>query len=81
MISNRKSLYAIVATSIFIFGGLTSALAQAQRQPIQLDRIVAIVNDEAISANEVQQRISVAERQIKRQNQPVPPADVLTRQI
>ena len=80
MTSNRTPLFAIAA-SVFIIGGLASQLAQAQRQPIQLDRIVAIVNDEAISANEVQQRIAVAERQIKRQNQPVPPADVLTRQI
>ena len=81
MTSNRKLLCAIAAASIIVIGGLASQLVHAQRQPIQLDRIVAIVNDEAISANEVQQRMAVAERQIKRQNQPVPPADVLTRQI
>jgi peptidyl-prolyl cis-trans isomerase SurA len=59
----------------------SSTLVCAQPKPLQIDRIVAIVNDEAISANEVQIRVDVAEKQIKKQNQGVPPRDVLAKQI
>ena len=81
MTITRNMTVALLTASVGIISVAMATRANAQRQPILVDRIVAIVNDEAISANEVQQRITVAERQIKRQNQPVPPSDVLTRQI
>ena len=81
MTIQRNVLFAIAAFAVSSISALIAPQVLAQRQPILVDRIVAIVNDEAISANEVQQRILVAERQIKRQNQPVPPSDVLTRQV
>lgn len=46
-----------------------------------LDRVVAVVNDEVITLNELNLRTRVAEGQLKRQNIPLPPADVLRRQV
>lgn len=46
-----------------------------------LDRIVAVVNEEVVTANELQLRMSVAEQQLKRQNIPLPARDVLQRQV
>ncbi len=55
--------------------------APARAQLKLLDRIVAVVNDEAITLNELQLRVRITEQQLKRQNIPSPPADVLRRQV
>ncbi len=46
-----------------------------------LDRIVAVVNDEVITARELDLRTKVAEAQLRRQNIQLPPSDVLQRQV
>lgn len=46
-----------------------------------VDRIVAVVNDEIITNNELQQRLKVAEAQLKRQNIALPARPVLIRQV
>jgi peptidyl-prolyl cis-trans isomerase SurA len=46
-----------------------------------LDRIVAVVNDEAITVSELETRTRVALAQLRRQNINPPPADVLRRQV
>jgi peptidyl-prolyl cis-trans isomerase SurA len=46
-----------------------------------LDRIVAVVNDEVITANELDARARMAEAQLKRQNIAPPPFDVLQQQV
>ena len=46
-----------------------------------LDRIVAVVNEEVVTANELQLRMSVAEQQLKRQNIALPAREVLQRQV
>ncbi len=46
-----------------------------------VDRIVAIVNDEIITGNELQIRLKVAEAQLKRQNIALPAPVVLRRQV
>ncbi len=58
-----------------------AASASPSRAPIKLDRIVAVVNDEAITESELQMRIAVTERQFRRQNQPLPDRTELARQI
>jgi len=46
-----------------------------------LDRIVAVVNDEVITANELRSRSAIAEMQLRRQKIQPPPRDVLERQV
>jgi len=64
---------------------LFAAAAQAQTarppQPIEADHIVAVVNDDAITQNELSARLSVAERQLRAQGTPLPPRNVLEKQL
>lgn len=46
-----------------------------------LDRVVAVVNDEVITYNELRVRLAIAEQQLKRQNIALPPRPVLARQV
>ena len=46
-----------------------------------VDRIVAVVNDEIITAQELDIRMKIAEQQLTRQRIQLPPADVLRRQV
>jgi len=46
-----------------------------------LDRIVAVVNDEVITANELRSRTAIAEMQLRRQKIQPPSRDVLERQV
>ncbi len=63
-------------------GLLFPAHAQTRRtQPIEVDRIVAVVNDEAITAFELRTRLATVERQLRGQNVQLPPQDVLERQL
>lgn len=59
-----------------------TATAQTRRAtPQEVDRIVAVVNDEAITAFELQTRMAIVERQLRVQNVQLPPRDVLQQQI
>jgi peptidyl-prolyl cis-trans isomerase SurA len=63
-------------------GAAMPAAAAPARAPLKLlDRIVAVVNDEAITLNELQLRVRITEQQLKRQSIASPPADVLRRQV
>lgn len=55
--------------------------ASAQAAPVEIDRIAAVVNSEAITERELQQHVRLVERQLREQNIEVPPADVLERQV
>jgi len=64
--------------------GPSSAAAQAatpRPAPRSIDRIVAIVNDEVVTANELRARARVAEVQLRRQKIQPPSSDVLERQV
>ncbi len=61
---------------------LLPALAVAQsRQPIAVDRVVAVVNDEAITLNELRERLATVTRQLRSRGTPLPPAEVLEKQL
>ena len=47
----------------------------------QLDRIIAVVNDEVITSNELRMRAAVAEAQLRRQKIQPPPREVIERQV
>ncbi len=59
--------------------------AQAPRrpaaEPIPVDRIVAVVNDEGITLHELHGGLERAVGQLRRQGTPLPPRDVLERQM
>ncbi|HWI15287.1 MAG TPA: SurA N-terminal domain-containing protein, partial [Burkholderiales bacterium] len=54
---------------------------EAPRVPIVLDRIVAVVNDEVITRIELDERMKVAVRQLNQQGTPLPPQEVIQRQL
>ena len=61
----------------------TSAPAPATqpRSSRPVDRIVAVVNDEVITANELQARTRAAQLQLQRQKIQAPPPEILERQV
>ncbi len=69
----------------FLFAAcIGAALAQAARAPVEpteVDRIVAIVNDEVITLNELHARLDSALVNLKRQGTPLPPREVMERQM
>ena len=58
-----------------------AAAATPRPAPRAIDRIVAVVNDEVVTANEVRARTRMAEVQLRRQKIQPPAADVLERQV
>jgi len=56
--------------------------AQSRRaQPIEIDRVVAVVNDEAITAHELGTKLDVIARQMAARNVQMPPRETLEKQV
>lgn len=70
----------ILPTVALVLSSLFSDQAGAQRISL-VDRIVAVVNSQVITSSELAERVVVAERQMKRQNTPVPELHLLERQV
>lgn len=70
---------------LFILALLGCAQVQAQAAraggPVEADRIVAVVNDEIITLNELRARLETALANLQKQGTPLPPRDVLERQM
>lgn len=65
-------------------GLLVASAAMAQgstAQPVEADRIVAVVNDEVITSHELRSRMAAVERQLKQQGTQQPPRDVLQKHL
>jgi peptidyl-prolyl cis-trans isomerase SurA len=71
-----KLFFAIVMLALLAAPGAAQA-----RQPIAVDRVVAVVNDEAITGNELRERLATALRQLQARGTPLPPRDVLEKQL
>jgi peptidyl-prolyl cis-trans isomerase SurA len=56
-----------------------ASIAAPRVQPV--DRIVAVVNDEVITANDLSERVNMITKQLQRQGGQMPATDVLSRQI
>jgi len=54
---------------------------RANDEPLPADRIVAVVNDEVITFQELRTRLDMAVGQLRKQGTPLPPSDVLQRQM
>ncbi len=61
--------------------GLAMAQARTPGQPIAVDRIVAVVNDEVITQHELRSRLDSALGQLQRQGMSPPPRNVLEKQV
>ncbi|MBI2308957.1 MAG: peptidylprolyl isomerase [Rhodocyclales bacterium] len=75
-----RILLALAASAAFI----SAAHAQSDRAtvvPAEVDRIVAVVNDEVITLGELRGRLDSALAQLKRQGTPLPPREVMERQM
>ena len=62
-------------------GGGTGAASSSQPSAVPVDRIVAVVNSEAITLRGLERRIELIERQMREQNIQVPPPEALQRQV
>jgi len=67
--------------SVLALAWAAAAIAQAPAATRPLDRIVAVVNDEAITQSELDARTQIALSQLRRQNITPPPPAALRRQV
>lgn len=58
-----------------------AAAGPAAPRPVEVDRIVAIAGSEAITLVELRSRMQAVERQLRAQNQPLPPPEVLREKL
>lgn len=74
-----KRLFLIVTLTTLL---LPQVQAQTRRaQPIEVDRVVAVVNDEVITSYELRTRVTGVERQFQGQRAQLPAREVLERQV
>lgn len=75
--------YCAAGLTCVALGWPLCASAQQQKAPAikVLDRIAAVVNDEVITRNELEERLKFAMRQLREQGTPMPPRDALERQL
>ncbi len=77
---NRLGPQWMAAVSLLLWAG--AALAQpTARQPVLLERVAAVVNNEIILESEVQRRLAQARQAIAKAKQPAPPEDRLREQV
>lgn len=75
------SLVRILLLCVAIVSGGVFAQGRAPASPVEADRIVAVVNDEVITLYDLRSRLETALSQLKQQGTPLPPRDVLERQM
>jgi len=80
--SMRKGLgLALVGLSLIAASPEIEAAASPARTVIGVDRIVAVVNDEVITRVDLIQQMKLAVDSLRRQNTPLPPNDILEKQV
>ncbi len=82
MNSTRKQLLSL-GLCLSLLGGNTLSLA-AETAPAKvttLDRIVAVVNSDVVTQLELDERQRMVIQQLKKQGTPLPPQDVLEKQL
>jgi peptidyl-prolyl cis-trans isomerase SurA len=77
----RATIFALLA--VLLPGGVPAWGQQAAkpRQIVIVDRIVAVVNEEVITQQELSARVDFAFRQMRQQGTPPPPRQVIERQL
>jgi peptidyl-prolyl cis-trans isomerase SurA len=77
----KHGIAPLVLAALLVGAGADAPAAQRTRQPIVIDRIVAVVNDEAITARELEDRANFAMQQLQKQGTAPPPRPVIERQL
>jgi peptidyl-prolyl cis-trans isomerase SurA len=72
--------YAIIALLVLLLP-LSVAAQSGRARTVDADRIVAVVNSEAITLNELRARMAIVERQLRGQGVQLPPRDVFEKQL
>jgi peptidyl-prolyl cis-trans isomerase SurA len=80
MTTMHKILYRLMAL-LACLGLMSNQAATARDEPLEADSIVAVVADEVITAYELRNRLASALKQLQKQGTPLPPQDVLERQM
>ncbi len=78
---SRTRTLAVVGLSCAALAQPSVVAAQTATRTVAVDHIVAVVNNEVITAVQLRERVDQAVRQLNRQGTPLPPADVLERQL
>jgi peptidyl-prolyl cis-trans isomerase SurA len=78
---NRSSAALLLACVVALGAAPASAQSQKPRQIIKLDRIVAVVNNEVITRNSLEERTRLALKQLQQRGTAPPPRGVLERQL
>ena len=76
-----KLVRSIVFLLVSLAGFAAQPLFAASVEPIEADRIVAIVGTDVITYVELRSRLASALKQLQKQGTPLPPQDVLERQM
>ncbi len=78
--TTMQTIFRTIFALLFCFG-LVSGPVGAANEPLEADRIVAVVGDEVITAFELRTRLATALQQLKKQGTPLPPQNVLEQQM
>lgn len=77
-------MYRLVLTILMTLAAAGVSLAAKEppaRSVVSLDRVVAIVNDEVITQNELDRETRMATEQLRKQGTPLPARDILQKQL
>lgn len=74
----KRLLFCLFLLSL---AGLVRAAPSLPQEPVEADRVVAVVNDEVITLHELQSRLDSVVSQLKRQGTELPPQEVLQKQM
>jgi len=69
------------ALGAFAQAKLDTQLSTTPSRIVPVDRIVAVVNDDVITQNDLNERVNLVVKQLQRGGSQIPPSDVLNRQI
>ena len=72
---------ALLLLSLVLSASLTQAQQRKPADPVEADRIVAVVNDDVITLHELRTRVESASEQLKKQGTALPAREVLEKQM
>ncbi len=81
MTTMHKSIRYLLALFCCLSALLSMPAGSAPLEPVEADHIVAVVGDEVITHYELRTRLDAALKQLQKQGTPLPPQDVLERQM
>ena len=81
MTTMQKIMHKLLAPLIVAAAACLSPVSAAAAEPVDADRIVAVVGDEVITQYDLRLRMATALKQLEKQKTNLPPQDVLERQL